>query len=68
VISVLSTGARAPVFLCSATNVGLFALACELDLEGIAAKRRSGLHLSDCEETSWLKICNRAYSQMMGRK
>jgi hypothetical protein len=45
----------------------LFALACHLDLEGVVAKRRSGLYLSDSEETSWLKIRNRDYSQMQGR-
>jgi bifunctional non-homologous end joining protein LigD len=45
----------------------LFALACQHDLEGIVAKRRSGLYLKDSEETSWLKIRNRAYSQMQGR-
>jgi ATP-dependent DNA ligase len=44
-----------------------FSLACQHDLEGIVAKHRDGAYLSDSEETSWLKIRNRAYSQMQGR-
>lgn len=44
---------------------GLFALACDFDLEGIVAKPRSGTYLSDGDETSRFKIRNRGYSQMM---
>lgn len=48
-------------------GTGLFALACEHDLEGIVAKHRYAPYLTDPEETSWLKIRNRDYSQMQGR-
>ncbi len=43
----------------------LFKAVCEADLEGIVAKRRDGLYTP--EETSWVKIKNRAYSQAVGR-
>ena len=44
----------------------LFQLACELDLEGIVAKRKDGLYTP--EETSWVKIKNQQYSQAEGRR
>lgn len=47
-------------------GVGLFRLACEHDLEGIVAKRKSDPYLP--EHGSWLKIRNRAYSQWLGRE
>ena len=46
---------------------GLFQLACEHDLEGIVAKRKSYPYLPD-RETSWFKIRNRDYSQWIGRE
>ncbi len=45
---------------------GLFRLACEHDLEGIVAKRKSDPYLPD--HASWLKIRNQAYSQWAGRE
>jgi bifunctional non-homologous end joining protein LigD len=45
---------------------GLFRLACEHDLEGIVAKRKSDPYLP--EHAQWLKIRNRAYSQWIGRE
>jgi bifunctional non-homologous end joining protein LigD len=45
---------------------GLFQLACEHDLEGIVAKRKSDPYLP--EHTKWLKIRNREYSQWIGRE
>jgi len=45
---------------------GLFRLACEEDLEGMVAKRKSDPYLED--HTSWLKIRNRDYSQWVGRE
>jgi ATP-dependent DNA ligase len=45
----------------------LFQLACEHDLEGIVAKHRFGPYVMPNEETSWIKIRNRNYSQIMGR-
>jgi len=44
----------------------LFRLACENDLEGIAAKRKFDPHLPD--QASWLKIRNLNYSQWEGRE
>ncbi len=44
---------------------GLFRLACEHDLEGIVAKRKSNPYLAD--HASWLKIRNHEYSQWVGR-
>ena len=45
---------------------GLFRLACENDLEGIIAKRKSDPYLP--EHASWLKIRNHDYSQWVGRE
>jgi bifunctional non-homologous end joining protein LigD len=45
---------------------GLFRLACDNDLEGIVAKRRSDPYLAD--HAKWLKIRNHGYSQWMGRE
>jgi hypothetical protein len=43
---------------------GLFRLACESDLGGIVAKRRSDPYLQG--HAAWLKIRNRDYSQWAG--
>jgi bifunctional non-homologous end joining protein LigD len=45
---------------------GLFRIACEHDLEGIVAKRKSDPYLR--EHTNWLKIRNQNYSQWIGRE
>jgi len=45
-------------------GVALFEEICEMDLEGITAKRKKGLYR---EGTRWLKIKNRNYSQAEGR-
>ena len=45
---------------------GLFRLACEQDLEGIVAKRKSDPYLQG--HARWLKIRNRDYSQWFGRE
>ena len=44
----------------------LFRLACEHDLEGIVAKRKSDPYLP--EHATWLKIRNQEYSQWVGRE
>lgn len=44
----------------------MFRLACEQDLEGIVAKRKSDPYLA--EHASWLKIRNKNYSQWAGRE
>ncbi len=45
---------------------GLFRLACQHDLEGIVAKRKSDPYLLD--HAQWLKIRNQNYSQWIGRE
>jgi bifunctional non-homologous end joining protein LigD len=45
----------------------LFVTACERDLEGIVAKWKLGKYVSG-PETSWIKIKNRAYTQIQGRR
>ena len=45
-------------------GVALFEKICEMDLEGITAKRKNGLYR---DGTRWLKIKNRSYSQAEGR-
>ena len=46
----------------------LFERVCELDLEGIVAKHKSGPYVTDRESTTWFKILNRKYSQKQGRE
>jgi hypothetical protein len=41
--------------------------ACDLDLEGIVAKWAHGSYQTDSRGTSWLKIKNPDYSQMVDR-
>ncbi len=48
-----------------ACGVDLFNAACERDLEGIVAKLAGGRYTPD--ETTWVKIKNRCYSQSEGR-
>lgn len=45
---------------------GLFRLACENDLEGIVAKRKSDQYLP--AHAAWFKIRNRSYTQWVGRE
>jgi len=45
---------------------GLFRLACEHDIEGMVAKRKSDPYLQ--EHATWLKIRNGEYSQWIGRE
>jgi bifunctional non-homologous end joining protein LigD len=46
-------------------GVELFQAVCDMDLEGVVAKRKDGLYIP--EETSWVKIKNPRYSQLEGR-
>ena len=46
----------------------LFRVACERELEGIVAKWTEGSYQMDGRFTSWLKIKNPSYSQMVGRR
>jgi bifunctional non-homologous end joining protein LigD len=47
-------------------GIELFRVVCDRDLEGIVAKLKTGLYTP--EESSWVKIKNRNYSQMEGRR
>jgi ATP-dependent DNA ligase len=44
-----------------------FELICQPDLEGIVAKLKQGHRTSDLNESTWIKIKNRNYSQSEGR-
>ena len=49
-------------------GMALFQRVCELDLEGIVAKRKSAPYVTEREHSTSYKIRNRAYSQMVGRE
>jgi bifunctional non-homologous end joining protein LigD len=49
-------------------GVALFKRACKLDLEGIVAKHRHAPYVTEREQSTWFKIRNRGYSQMVGRE
>ena len=44
----------------------LFQRVCELDLEGIVAKNRHAPYVTEREQSTWFKIRNKGYSQMVG--
>jgi bifunctional non-homologous end joining protein LigD len=46
----------------------LYQLACKHDLEGIVAKHRSSLYICDESNTTWFKIRNPKYTQIIGRE
>jgi bifunctional non-homologous end joining protein LigD len=48
-------------------GVDLFRAVCRADAEGIVAKWTTGAYHCDGLTTSWVKVKNRAYSQMEGR-
>ena len=48
------------------SGIALFEKACELDLEGIVAKHQHAPY--DPEKSTWFKIRNPNYSQMVGRE
>jgi bifunctional non-homologous end joining protein LigD len=45
----------------------LFELVCQRDLEGIVAKLKHGHYASHLDESTWIKIKNKNYSQSEGR-
>src|SRR6266702_6689360 len=45
------------------SGTALFERVCELDLEGIVAKQKSGPYVTEREHSTWFKILNREYSQ-----
>ena len=48
-------------------GTALFQRVCELDLEGVVAKQKFGPYVTEREQSTWFKILNRKYSQMLGR-
>src|SRR3989442_13898837 len=50
------------------SGTALFQRICELDLEGIVAKHKSGPCIVERENSTWFKIRNRGYSPMQGRE
>jgi len=49
-------------------GMALFQRVCELDLEGIVAKQKYAPYVTEREHSTWFKIRNREYSQMVGRE
>jgi len=49
-------------------GTALFQRVCELDLEGIVAKQKHAPYVVERESSTWYKIRNRGYSQMVGRE
>jgi ATP-dependent DNA ligase len=49
-------------------GLALFERVCELDLEGVVAKNRRAPYVTEREQSTWFKIRNRAYSQVVGRE
>jgi bifunctional non-homologous end joining protein LigD len=50
------------------SGVALFEFVCQLDLERIVAKHRLSPYVTEREQSTWYKIRNRSYSQMVGRE
>jgi bifunctional non-homologous end joining protein LigD len=48
-------------------GTALYRLACQLDLEGIVAKRADSRYENDPNKRNWIKIKNPSYSQKEGR-
>jgi bifunctional non-homologous end joining protein LigD len=48
-------------------GTALYRLACQLDLEGIVAKRADSVYYDNPKDPNWIKIKNPAYSQKEGR-
>jgi bifunctional non-homologous end joining protein LigD len=49
------------------SGIELYRLACQLDLEGIVAKRADSIYEDNPNVRHWIKIKNPAYSQKEGR-
>jgi ATP-dependent DNA ligase len=49
-------------------GTALFAAACARDLEGVVGKWAGGRYEADGVGTSWIKVKNPTYSQMVGRR
>jgi len=51
-----------------ASGTALFQRVCQMDLEGIVAKNKFGAYVTERENSTWIKILNRGYSQKQGRE
>jgi bifunctional non-homologous end joining protein LigD len=49
-------------------GTALFQRVCKLNLEGIVAKYKYAPYTEDREQSTWIKILNRKYSQKLGRE
>jgi bifunctional non-homologous end joining protein LigD len=49
-------------------GTALFERVCKMELEGIVAKYKYAPYSEDREQTTWIKILNRKYSQKVGRE
>jgi bifunctional non-homologous end joining protein LigD len=50
------------------SEIALFERVCKMDLEGIVAKHKFGPYVEDREQSTWIKILNRNYSQKVRRE
>jgi ATP-dependent DNA ligase len=50
------------------SGIALFERVCKLDLEGIVAKYKYAPYVEHREQSTWIKILNRKYSQKLGRE
>ena len=53
---------------CDACSKTVIERVCKLNLEGIVAKHKHAPYVSVPEQSTWFKIRNRNYSQMVGRE
>jgi bifunctional non-homologous end joining protein LigD len=47
-------------------GIALFVRVCEMDLEGIVAKQKHAPYVMEREQSTWFKIRNPNYSQIIG--
>src|SRR5215204_605083 len=66
---ILPTRSAHVLYVDHTTGAGrrLFELACEMDLEGVVAKRADSLYEETANCGNWIKIKNPKYSQKEGR-
>ena len=66
--SVISTACSSLLYVDHLETCGgkLFNICCKIDLEGIVVKHKHGKYVSG-PETSWAKIRNPSYTQIVGR-
>lgn len=50
------------------SGVALFEQVCAMDLEGVVAKLKTGTYVAERERSTWFKVRNPRYSQILGRE